>query len=89
MTHVSMVVCGMSYRLQVLIPEDLHTLVRKAAQRNGVSKGEWVRRVIDDALRRHSDESGASGDLVARLASLNAPTADIDTMIQESEAAQA
>lgn len=85
MTHVSMVVCGMSYRLQVLIPEELHSLVRKAAQRSGVSKGEWVRRAIDDALHRHSDESGASGDLVARLASLNAPTSDIETMVSESE----
>lgn len=84
-----MVVCGMSYRLQVLIPEDLHSLIRKAAQRGGVSKGEWVRRVIEDSLRRHSDESGASGDLVARLASLNAPTADIDAMVQESEASPA
>jgi hypothetical protein len=79
----------MSYRLQVLIPEDLHSLIRKAAQRSGVSKGEWVRRVIDDALRSHSDESGASGDLVTRLASLNAPTADIDAMVQEIEVSQA
>ncbi|MEX2300138.1 MAG: hypothetical protein WD733_04325 [Bryobacterales bacterium] len=78
----------MSYRLQVLIPEDLHSSVRKAAQRGGVSKGEWVRRAIDEALHRHSDESGASGDLVARLASLNAPTADVETMVRESEPAQ-
>jgi hypothetical protein len=78
----------MSYRLQVLIPEDLNTQVRKAAQRSGVSKGEWVRRAIDDALHHHMDEPGASGDLVARLASLNAPTADMDTMVQESEAPQ-
>jgi hypothetical protein len=78
----------MSYRLQVLIPEDLHSMVRKAAQRGGVSKGEWVRRAIDEALHRHSDESGASGDLVARLASLNAPTADVETMVRESEPAQ-
>jgi hypothetical protein len=78
----------MSYRLQVLIPEDLHSMVRKAAQRGGVSKGEWVRRAIDEALHGHSDESGASGDLVARLASLNAPTADVETMVRESEPAQ-
>jgi hypothetical protein len=79
----------MSYRLQVLIPEDLHSHIRKAAQRSGVSKGEWVRRAIDDALQRHIDESGASGDLVARLASLNTPTADLETMTKESEAAEA
>ena len=79
----------MSYRLQVLIPEDLHSHIQKAAQRSGVSKGEWVRRAVEEALQRHSDEPGASGDLVARLAALNAPTADIETMVQESEALQA
>jgi hypothetical protein len=77
----------MSYRLQVLIPEDLHSLVRKAAQRGAVSKGEWVRQAIEEALHRHSDDLGASGDLVARLASLNAPTADVETMVRESEPA--
>jgi hypothetical protein len=79
----------MSYRLQVLIPEDLHSHIRKAAQRSGVSKGEWVRRAIEDSLHRHIDESGASGDLVARLAALNTPTADLETMMSESEAAEA
>jgi hypothetical protein len=79
----------MSYRLQVLIPEDLHAHVRKAAQRSGVSKGEWVRRAIDQALHLHGNEAEASGDLVARLASLNAPTADVDRMVKESEAAPA
>ena len=78
----------MSYRLQVLIPEDLHFLIRKAAQRGGVSKGEWVRGAIDKALHHQTDHSGASGDLVARLASLNAPTADIEEMVEESESAQ-
>jgi hypothetical protein len=77
----------MSYRLQVLIPEDLHSLIRKAAQRSGVSKGEWVRHVIDDALRQQTGDSGASGDLVARLASLNAPTNDVEGMASESEPA--
>lgn len=63
-------------------------MIRKAAQRRGVSKGEWVRKVIDDALHLQSSDGGASEDLVARLAALNAPTADIDVMIRESEAAR-
>ena len=62
----------MSHRLQVLIPEDLDMQLRKAAQRNRVSKAEWVRR----ALRQ-------SVDAVARLASLNAPTADIEQVLSE------
>ena len=62
----------MSHPLQVLIPEDLDVQLRKAALRNCVSKGEWVRR----ALRQ-------SVDPVARLASLSAPTADIEQMLSE------
>jgi hypothetical protein len=62
----------MSHRLQVLIPEDLDMQLRKAAQRNRVSKAEWVRR----ALRQ-------SVDAVARLAYLNAPTADIEQVLSE------
>ena len=64
----------MSHRLQVLIPEDLDMQLRKAALRNRVSKGEWVRR----ALRQ-------SVDPVARLASLNAPTGNIEQMLSEIE----
>ena len=64
----------MSHRLQVLIPDELDMQLRNAARRNRVSKGEWVRR----ALRQ-------SVDPVARLASLNAPTADIKQMLSEIE----
>jgi metal-responsive CopG/Arc/MetJ family transcriptional regulator len=62
----------MSRRLQVLIPKELDMQLRKAAQRSRISKSEWVRR----ALRQ-------SVDPVARLASLNAPTADIEQMLSE------
>ena len=64
----------MSHRLQVLIPEELDMQLREAARRNCVSKGEWVRHV----LRR-------SVDPVTRLASLNAPTADIEQVLSEIE----
>jgi hypothetical protein len=62
----------MSHRLQVLIPDDLDLQLRKAARRNRVSKGEWVRHVLRQSV-----------DPVARLASLNAPTADIGQMLSE------
>ena len=71
----------MSHRLQVLIPERLDMRVRKAAQRARVSKGEWVRRALEKAL---SDPSG-SVDPLGRLASLGAPTGDIDQMLAEIE----
>lgn len=74
----------MSHRLQVLIPEELDARVQKAAQRRRMSKGAWVRCVIEDALASRSTASAAT-DPLARLASLNAPTADIDDMLAEIE----
>jgi hypothetical protein len=71
-----------STRLQVLIPPALDARLRKAAQRKGVSKGEWVRQALEAALaagRRQPDPLG-------RLSSLGAPTADIDEMLAEIEA---
>jgi hypothetical protein len=73
----------MSHRLQVLIPEDLDMQLRKAAQRNRVSKGEWVRRAL--RLSVVPAKRGKASDPVARLASLNAPTADIEQMLSEIE----
>jgi hypothetical protein len=74
----------MSHRLQLLIPEQLEARVCKAAQRNRVSKGEWVRRAIEAALRQSGREQGVK-DPLTRLASLGAPSAGIDDMIAEIE----
>ena len=73
----------MSHRLQVLIPEDLDMQLRKAAQRNRVSKGEWVRRALRQSIA--PAKRGKASDPVARLASLNAPTADIEQMLSDIE----
>ena len=72
----------MSYRLQVLIPEQLDARVRKASQRNRTSKGEWVRRAIERALAAES----VTSDPLLQLSGLGAPTADIDQMLAEIEA---
>jgi hypothetical protein len=68
--------------LQILVPPGLDARIRKAAQRKGVSKGEWVRQAI---LRALSD-GDAGVDPLARLGSLGAPTADIEQMLAEIEA---
>lgn len=73
----------MSHRLQVLIPEDLDARLRKAAQRERVSKGEWVRRAIEAALR---DASEGGEDPLARMASLEGPTGEIDQILAEIQA---
>jgi len=74
----------MSTRLQVLIPPELDARLRKAAQRNRMSKGEWVRRTLEDALRQ-PEIGGARSDALTRLASLEAPTSNIDKMLSEIE----
>lgn len=73
----------MTHRLNVLIPEALNALVAEAARRGQISKAAWVRRAIEDALKRYSTIVRQANDPLARLASLNAPTADIDYMIAE------
>jgi hypothetical protein len=72
----------MSHRLQILVPEGLEARIRKAAQRSRMSKGAWVRRVIEEAL----DKPPGVPDPLATLAELQAPTADIEQMLAEIEA---
>ena len=75
----------MSHRLQVLIPPKLDAQLQKAAQRSRVSKGEWVRRALEESLRR-SEKGGGQSDALSRLASLKAPTSNIEKMLAEIEA---
>jgi hypothetical protein len=75
----------MSHRLQVLIPESLAARLRQVAERNRISQGEWVRRKIERAL----DEERVSSDPLATLASLEAPTADLEQMLAEIESGRA
>ena len=75
----------MSHRLQVLIPGQLDARVSKAAQRSRISKGEWVRRALLQALERPARKEDRP-DPLARLAALEGPTADIDRMLEEIEA---
>ena len=71
----------MSNRLQVLIPPELDARLLKAARRSRVSKGAWVRRAIELSL--NSGVRTDSKDALTRLASLNAPTADLGGMLEE------
>lgn len=75
----------MSNRLQVLITPELDARLAKAAQRSRMSKGKWVRTAIEQALLLPTGGNPPANP-VARLASLEAPTADIDQMLSEIEA---
>jgi len=70
-----------SHRLQVLIPPELDAQLRKAAQGSRMSKGEWVRRVLQESLRRPG--KSRTVDPLVRLESLGAPTGDIDRILSE------
>ncbi len=72
----------MSHRLQILVPEPLDARIGKAASRRRMSKGAWVRKVLETAL----DQEASGEDPLVRLSSLGAPTADIDRMLSEIEA---
>ena len=72
----------MSIRLQILVPEPLERRVRKAAQRQRLSTGAWVRQAMERALQ---DERGAV-DPLDSLSTLGAPTGDIEQMLAEIEA---
>jgi len=75
----------MSHRLQVLIPPALDAQLRKAAQRSRISKGEWVRRALQDSLRKPV-KGRHPADALARLEALDGPTSDIQQMLSEIEA---
>jgi hypothetical protein len=71
----------MSIRLQVLITESLDRRIRKAAQRQRLSNGAWVRQAIEHAL-----QEDRAVDPLDRLASLGGPTGDIEQMLAEIDA---
>lgn len=45
---------GESPLLRVRLSQELDDAVRRAAERSGTSRSEWVRRVLDDAANRAS-----------------------------------
>lgn len=71
----------MSHRLQILVPEALDRRIRKAAQRTRLSAGAWVRQAIERALHENHQ-----GDPLDQLATLGAPTGDIEQILAEIDA---
>ena len=76
----------MSKRLQILVDEREAVVFARAARREGVSFGEWVRRALRRQVQADRGPTPAS-----RLAALDralrvhAPTGDIDQMLAEIE----
>ncbi len=72
----------MSQTGRLAIPGALEDRVRAAAERQHMSTAEWLRLAVERALDGHVQ----APDPLARLASLDAPTADIDEMLAQIEA---
>jgi hypothetical protein len=75
----------MSHRLHVLISPQLDARLRMAAQRNRVSKAEWVRRALEASMKPRG-KGEPHPDPVARLSSLRAPAANIKRLLAQIEA---
>ena len=71
--------------MQVLIPPEMDAQIDKASQRTRMSKGEWVRRAIKEALRPPAGKAAKWEDPVAKRAKLGAPTGDIKAMLAQTE----
>ena len=72
-----------SKRMQLLIPEAMEIRLRRAAERDRVSRGAWVRQAIQERLERVVGP--VPEDPLAELRRLNGPTSDIAVMIGEIE----
>jgi hypothetical protein len=76
----------MSKRLQVLLPDEEMREIQRIAEREKVSVGEWVRRILREA-RSQKPTKDIESKLAAirRGAACSYPTADIDQMLREIE----
>lgn len=73
-----------SKRMQLLIPEAMETRLRRAAERDRVPRGAWVRQAIEERLERVVGP--VPENPLAELRRLSGPTSDIGAMIGEIEA---
>ena len=76
----------MSKRLQVLLPEQEMADIERFANREGLTVGEWVRRVLRAArASRPAIEPEVKIRSIRRAMKYSFPTADIDQMLSEIE----
>jgi Arc/MetJ-type ribon-helix-helix transcriptional regulator len=76
----------MSSRLQVLLPEPELDEIRKLAEQEHLSVGEWVRRALREARAQRSTRKPESKLKALRSAAQHEfPTSDIDQMLAEIE----
>ena len=76
----------MSKRLQVLLPDQEMTEIRRFARREKITVGEWVRRVLREARQQKpSNDPETKLKALRRSVEFTFPTADIEQMNREIE----
>jgi Ribbon-helix-helix protein, copG family len=76
----------MSKRLQVLLPEEEMAELRRLAEREKLTVGEWVRRALRQArASRPGSDAETKLKSVRRAAQYSFPTADVEQMLAEIE----
>jgi len=74
----------MSKRLQVLLPPEELSDIQRIAQRESLSVGEWVRRVLREArTRRPVSDPDKKLKAIRRAVTHSFPTGDIGQMLDE------
>jgi hypothetical protein len=74
----------MSKRLQVLLPDQEMSEIKRLAKHEHLTVGEWVRRTLSEArMNRPGIEPEAKLKAVRRAVKYSFPTADIDRMLRE------
>lgn len=76
---------GMSTRLQVVLPDEEMKEIKKAAKRENLTVGEWVRRELREArVKRPTKSAEEKIKAIREMAKLNlAPSPDIEQMNRE------
>jgi len=76
----------MSKRLQVLLPDQEMSDIRRLAKREHLTVGEWVRRALREArASRPAIEPETKLKAIRRAVTQAFPTADIGQMLEEIE----
>jgi hypothetical protein len=75
-----------SKRLQVLLPDQEMSDIRRLAKRDRLTVGEWVRRTLREArMNRPVIEPEAKLKAVRRAVTYSFPTGDVEQMLNEIE----
>lgn len=76
----------MSKRLQVLLPDDEMSEIRRLAHSENITVGEWVRRTLRETrLRKPAKDSETKLKAVRQAVEYAFPAADIEQMLADIE----